>query len=210
MTELFSLRGGKVHLLPMGPEHIEGLLAAARGDRDTFAYTAVPWDRPSMEAYVAKAIDKRERGDQYPFVTWGVEAGRIVGSTRFYELTQWDWSSLYPGSESHQRTVRPDVASIGYTWLEPAAQRTGINTEAKLLMMTHAFDRWKVRAVRIQTDARNTRSRAAIERLGCVLDGVIRADRPGADGSVRDTAVFSMLDSEWPTHRPALEARLER
>jgi RimJ/RimL family protein N-acetyltransferase len=133
-----------------------------------------------------------------------------VGATRFYDLTPWDWSSLFPGSESSQRTGRPDVACIGYTWLAPSAQRTGINTEAKLLMMTHAFEHWQVRAVRIQTDARNTRSRAAIERLGCSLDGVIRADRPGADGSVRDTAVFSMLDVEWPDHRPRLLARLER
>ena len=83
------------------------------------------------------------------------------------------------------------MASIGYTWFRPSGQRTPINTEAKLLMMTHAFEQWQVRAVRLQTDARNARSRAAIERLGLFLDGVIRADRPGADGAVRDSAVFS-------------------
>jgi RimJ/RimL family protein N-acetyltransferase len=100
------------------------------------------------------------------------------------------------------------VASIGYTWLEPSAQRSPVNTEAKLLMMTHAFEQWEARAVRIQTDARNLRSRRAIERLGCTLDGVIRADRPAADGGVRDTAVFSMLDREWPVHRQRLVDRL--
>ncbi len=102
------------------------------------------------------------------------------------------------------------MAGIGYTWLEPSVQRSPVNTEAKLLMMTHAFERWEVRVVRIQTDARNMRSRRAIERLGCSLDGVIRAERPAADGGVRDTAVYSMLDHEWPAHRLRLVDRLER
>ena len=103
-----------------------------------------------------------------------------------------------------------DRASIGHTWLDPAAQRSPVNTEAKLLLLAHAFDTWGVRAVRLQTDARNARSRAAIERIGCTLDGVLRADRPAADGSVRDSAVFSMLADEWPAARAALVARLAR
>ena len=207
MSELFSLRGRFVHLLPMGLEHIDGLLEAANDDRTTFTFTPVPWDRAGMTAYVERAMAKRETGDQYPFVTFSLDEQRIVGATRFYDLTPWDWSSLFPGSEIHQRSD-PEVANIGYTWLNPSAQRTPINTEAKLLMLTHAFERWEVRAVRIQTDARNARSRAAIERLGCTLDGVIRADRPGADGTVRDTAVFSMLSDEWSSHRQRLSARL--
>jgi N-acetyltransferase len=210
MTKLFTLEGRFVHLLPMVPEHLDGLMAAATADRSTFHYTPIPWDRSGMSAYVDRALAKRERGDQYPFVTWSVESRRIVGSTRFYDLTPWDWTDLFPGSESLQRRDRPDVASIGYTWLEPSAQRSPVNTEAKLLMMTHAFEQWDARAVRIQTDARNLRSRRAIERLGCALDGVIRADRPAADGGVRDTAVFSMLDREWPVHRQKLEDRLGR
>ncbi len=210
MPDLFTLRGRFVHLLPMGIEHVDGLLDAASIDRSTFAYTPIPWDRPTMRAYVDKAIVNRESGTQYPFVTWSVDAGRIVGSTRFYDLTPWDWTSLFPGSEELQRHDRPDVASIGYTWLDPTAQRSPVNTEAKLLMMTHAFEHWGVRAVRIQTDARNSRSRRAIERLGCSLDGVIRADRPAADGSARDSAIFSMLDHEWPVHRSRLADRLRR
>ncbi len=101
------------------------------------------------------------------------------------------------------------MACIGYTWLDPSAQRTPINTEAKLLMMGYAFEEWEVRVVRIQTDARNARSRRAIERLGCALDGVVRAERPAADGGVRDTAVYSMLDREWPGHRQRLAERLQ-
>ncbi|HEV3367070.1 MAG TPA: GNAT family protein [Acidimicrobiales bacterium] len=210
MLGLESIQGRFVHLVPMGEDHIEGLLEAANEDRSTFTYTPVPWDRETMTAYVHKALATRDSGEQYPFVTFGVDQRRIVGSTRFYDLAPWDWSSLYPGSDVHQRVGRPDVASIGYTWLSPSAQRTPINTEAKLLMMTHAFDRWDVRAVQIRTDARNDRSRAAIERLGCVLDGVIRADMPGADGTERDSAVYSMLAAEWPVHRRRLVARLAR
>ena len=210
MEDLFSLEGRFVHLMPMGLDHVDGLLAAAQDDRSSFSFTPVPWNRPTMTAYVELAITRRAAGDQYPFVTWSVGQHRIVGSTRFYDLTPWNWSDLFPGSESLERHDRPDVASIGYTWLHPSAQRTPINTEAKVLMMTHAFAQWGARAIRIQTDARNARSRAAIQRLGCALDGVIRADRPASDGGVRDTAIFSMLPGEWPQHRQRLIKRLAR
>ena len=210
MPEPVALEGRSVHLLPMGPEHVDGLLAAATADRSTFDFTPVPADRAAMTAYVNTAVAKRESGRQEPFVTWSVASRRIVGSTRFYDLATWDWSSCSPGTDTVRRRGRPDVAAIGYTWLEPSAQRSPINTEAKLLMMAHAFERWEVRVVRIQTDARNMRSRRAIERLGCALDGVIRAERPATDGGVRDTAVYSMLDHEWPAHRLHLAERVER
>jgi N-acetyltransferase len=204
---LEGLEGTFVHLAPMGLEHVDGLLEAATEDRSTFSLAPVPWDRGSMTTYVERSLANREAGEQLPLVTYSRAEQRIVGSTRFYDLTPWDWSSLFPGSSLQQRSS-PDVASIGYTWLRPSAQRTPINTEAKLLMMTHAFEQWQVRAVRLKTDARNHRSRAAIIRLGCSLDGVIRADRPGADGAVRDSAVFSMLATEWPAHRDRLRGWL--
>ena len=210
MSELLSLEGRHVHLLPMSLDHVDGLLEAAGGDRTTYGFTPVPWDRVTMTAYVEKAVAHRRAGGHVPFVTFSSAHRRIVGTTRFYDLTPWDWSSHFPGSESFQRHDRPDVASIGYTWLDPVAQRTPVNSEAKLLMIGHAFDRWEVRAVRIQTDARNLRSRVAIERLGFSLDGVIRADMPGADGGVRDSAVFSMLATEWLAHRQRLLDRLAR
>ena len=208
MPEHLSLNGRHVRLLALGPEHVDGLLAAATADRTTFEFTPVPGDRAGMAAYVEAAMAKRASGHHEPFVTWSLAARRIVGSTRFYDLATWDWSSHSPGTDAPQRRGRPDVAGIGYTWLEPSAQRSPVNTEAKLLMMTHAFEQWEVRVVRIQTDARNIRSRRAIERLGCTLDGVIRAERPAADGGVRDTAVYSMLDREWPVHRQRLVDRL--
>ena len=209
VEDLFSLRGRIVHLLPMGHEDVDALVEAAGADRATFTFTPVPSDRAGMTRYIDRAVAERQSGAHYPFVTYSLEERRVVGATRFYDLSPWDWTGL-PTVPGVDRRPGPDVACIGYTWLEPSAQRTGVNTEAKLLMMGHAFERWRVRAVRIQTDARNLRSRTAIERLGCVLDGVIRAERPAADGTVRDTAVYSMLAAEWPAHRYRLRQRLTR
>ena len=136
MPEHLSLEGRHVRLLALGPEHVDGLLAAATVDRSTFEYTPVPSDRAGMAAYVDAAMAKRESGHHEPFVTWSLAARRIVGSTRFYDLATWDWSSHSPGTDALRRRGRPDVAGIGYTWLEPSAQRSPVNTEAKLLMMT--------------------------------------------------------------------------
>jgi RimJ/RimL family protein N-acetyltransferase len=97
---------------------------------------------------------------------------------------------------------------IGGTWLAPSAQRTAINTEAKLLMLTHAFETWRVHRVSLKTDARNARSRAAILRLGARFDGVVRATRVAADHAIRDDAMYSILDAEWPAVKAALAARL--
>lgn len=207
MSELFSLEGRFVRLVPLDRTDLDALLEAATSDPSTFTFTPVPWDRASMTEYVERALAKRESGEHYPFVIVRRGDDGIVGSTRFYDIERWDWEWLFPGSEQRRRSD-PDVVSIGYTWLHPSAQRTPVNTEAKILMMTHAFERWGVRALRLQTDARNTRSRAAIERIGCVLDGVIRADRPAADGTIRDTAVYSMLANEWPAHRRRLADRM--
>ena len=204
------LEGTHVRLEPLSRAHVDGLLAAATGDRSSFTYTHVPDDRAGMAGYVGRALDRAAAGDQVPFATVSVALGRVVGSTRFYELEPWDWTTLSPGAVAVPATGTLDRASIGHTWLDPAAQRSPVNTEAKLLLLAHAFDTWGVRAVRLQTDARNARSRAAIERIGCTLDGVLRVDRPAADGTVRDSAVFSMLADEWPAARAALVARLGR
>jgi RimJ/RimL family protein N-acetyltransferase len=208
--EPITLEGRFVRLEPLDITHVDALLAAAGEDRSTYGFTAVPWDRATMTAYVEKALAHHQAGDHLPFATVGTALGRVVGTTRFYDIDTWDWLRQFPGSEALQRHDRPDVASIGYTWLDAAAQRTPVNTEAKLVMLDHAFGVWEVRAVRIQTDARNARSRAAIERIGFSLDGVIRADMPGSDGTIRDSAVYSMLPGEWPAHRARLLERLDR
>jgi RimJ/RimL family protein N-acetyltransferase len=100
------------------------------------------------------------------------------------------------------------VVEIGWTWYAPDVQRTGLNTEAKLLMLTHAFETWRVHGVRLMTDARNERSRRAILRIGAAFDGVLRGHRVATDGTIRDTAAFSMLDAEWPAAKARLQALL--
>ena len=208
MRAPFTLEGAHVRLEPLGLDHVDGLLAAATGDRSSFGFTPVPDDRDAMRAFVELALDHAASGGQVPFATVSLVLGRVVGSTRFYELEPWDWEGISPGAVPVPRTGTLDRASIGHTWIDPAAQRTAVNTEAKLLMLEHAFGSWGVRAVRLQTDARNDRSRAAIARLGCTLDGILRVDRPAADGSVRDSAIFSITADEWPAARSRLVARL--
>jgi RimJ/RimL family protein N-acetyltransferase len=196
-----ALTGETVILEPMAPAHVDALVEAAGEHRDTYGWTFVPDGRAAMAAYVEAALAGREEDRFTPFVTVRRADGRVVGSTRF--LTErWDWSV---SDTTRQRADTPDVVEIGWTWLAASAQRTGINTEAKLLMLTHAFEEWQVHRVCLRTDRRNERSRAAIERLGATLDGVIRADRPGSDGAVRDTAHYSIVAAEWPAVRARLE-----
>ena len=206
----FTLEGTHVRLEPLSHDHVDELLEAATGDRSSFGFTLVPSDRAAMTAYVEKALAHAGAGDQVPFATRSVALGTVVGATRFYELEPWDWTELEPGATPAPHGGVRDRASIGHTWLGPAVQRTPVNTEAKLLMLGHAFETWRVRAVRLQTDSRNERSRAAIARLGCSLDGVLRVDRPAPDGAVRHSAVFSMTADEWPAARSGLEQRLGR
>ncbi len=198
------LEGRHVRLLPLSADHVDDLLAAATGDRSTFGYTLVPADRGAMATWIQRSLRQRDQGGHLPFATYSVALGRLVGSTRYYDIETWEWATGRPDAG---RTV--DRANIGHTWLDPAVQRSPVNTEAKLLMLDHAFGAWRARAVRLWTDVRNARSRAAIARLGCTLDGVLRCDRPGVDGSVRDSAVYSMLAAEWPAHRLRLAGRLD-
>jgi RimJ/RimL family protein N-acetyltransferase len=203
-----TLEGAHVRLEPLSHDHVDGLLDAATGDRSSFGFTVVPVDRASTEDYVTRALGYAAAGHQVPFATVSRALDRVVGSTRYYELEPWDWTSVTPGVRPVAPVGAVERAGIGHTWLDPAAQRTPVNTEAKLLMFDHAFDVWGARAVRLQTDSRNARSRDAIIRLGCTLDGVLRVDRPASDGTVRDSAIFSMLASEWPEARRRLVGRL--
>ena len=132
---------------------------------------------------------------------------RVVGATRFLNVEFWAWP---PGSPLQRGEDVPDVVEIGATWLAPDAQRTAINTEAKLLMLTHAFEVWRVHRVSLVTDSRNMRSRNAILRLGARFDGVLRGARVAFDGVIRHTAAYSILESEWPEVKAGLEAKLSR
>ena len=209
MPETFMLEGTGVRLEPLELDHIPALVEAAAIDRSNFQWTYTPEGLEQMTAYVQDALAKVAAGSHVAFATVQRGAGPsgadvVVGATRFCEMGFWQW----PPGASHQRNGIPDVVDIGFTWLAGPAQRTRVNTEAKLLMMTHAFEVWEVHRVALQTDVRNKRSWAAIERIGGQLDGIMRADRPGSDDTVRTSARFSIIVEEWPAVKARLVARL--
>jgi N-acetyltransferase len=211
MLEPFTLEGTHVRLEPLREAHIPALVEAAGEDRTTYQWTYTPEGPQQMTDYVRDALSKVAAGEHVAFATVqragdARDRDRVVGATRFCEIAFWQW----PPGATHQRHGVPDVVDIGFTWLAGSAQRTPVNSEAKLLMLTHAFEVWRVHRVALRTDVRNTRSRAAIERIGGRLDGILRADRPGSDDTVRTSARFSIVADEWPGVKDRLSARLVR
>ena len=199
------LEGEHVRLEPLTLSHAGALWDAARGPRESYVFTTVPEDETATLRYIETALRDQEAGRSLLFATIARSSERVVGSTRFLNIEFWTWP---PGHALQRGLDLPDVVEIGATWLAADAQRTAINTEAKLLMLTHAFETWRVHRVSLMTDARNQRSRNAILRVGAQFDGVIRAARTAADWTIRDTAAFSILESEWPTVKDKLRARL--
>jgi len=130
----------------------------------------------------------------------------VLGSTRFWKLERWAW----PAGHVRQGREQPDVCEIGYTWLARDSIRTGVNTESKLLMLTYAFESWRVLRVCFHTDARNERSRAALQRLGAKFEGVLGAHRMAADFIARDSFRFSIVASEWPAVKSHILSLLDR
>jgi N-acetyltransferase len=208
MEPLFplTLDGARVRMEPLAHDHIAGLVAAASESRANYGLTHVPDGVAAMTAYVDEALAEVARGAAVPFATVDKVSGRVVGSTRFGNIERWQW----PGPPVPPIPRGPDAVEIGWTWLAHSVQRSHVNTEAKLLMISHAFDVWGIRRLTLKTDERNARSRANIERVGCKFDGVIRAHQPAWDGGIRNTAFYSMLASEWPAARERLVARLRK
>ena len=200
-----TLAGSHVRLEPLARDHAHGLLEAANAARATYAFTFVPSSLTGMEAYVTAALAEQDRGESVPFVVRDA-SGAIVGTTRFMDIQHFRWLTDPPAPVP----VGPDAVEIGSTWYAERVQRTALNTEAKLLLGSHAFDTWRVRRITWKTDARNLRSRTAIERLGARFDGVLRAHMAASDGTVRSTAYYSMLAAEWPEAQRALVQRLDR
>lgn len=196
------LRGRHVELVPLSPAHVADLVDAATGDRSAYGFTEVPSTQAAMAGYVAKLLVQAESDQTVPFAQRLAANGRLVGCTRYLELRWWKGRS------------GPDEVEIGGTWLASDVQRTAVNTEAKLLLLGHAFEVWAVERVALATDERNERSRTAIARLGATFEGVLRRHRPStaADeaGRARNTALFSVTADEWPDVRSALTARLDR
>ncbi|MCB5169828.1 GNAT family N-acetyltransferase [Streptomyces bambusae] len=205
------LTGRFTRLEPLAAHHAEALAEAGAEDRTTYAFTPVPHGLEAAHEYVHRALADQAAGRSLPFAVVSTRDGRVVGSTRFLELDYWQgplvWPSVPGVPYGDPATAVPDAAEIGNTWLAPRAQGTGINTEAKLLMLTHAFETWGVRRISLRADARNTRSRVAIERLGATCEGVRRAHSRGLDGAVRSTAFYSILDEEWPAVRAIIQLR---
>jgi RimJ/RimL family protein N-acetyltransferase len=200
------LTGTHIRLEPLDPRHADGLAAASALDPSLYRWSPVPQGALEAARYIDTALALRDAGTSIPFATIRVEDGLILGSTRFFDIERWGWPQDHP----RHNLPTPDVCEIGYTWLSRAAIRTAANTEAKLLMLTHAFETWQVLRVCLHTDARNDRSAAAIERIGGKLEGILRAHRMAADFIARDSRRFSITASEWPDAKQRLTQLLAR
>ena len=186
-----TLAGQVVRLEPLGHQHVPGLAAAAAGGAELYRWSAVPQDEGQVRRYVETAVAARDAGTAVPFAVVRTSDDTVIGSTRFFDLEYWGWPD-------DQARSGPDTCEIGFTWLSPKAVRTGANTEMKRLMLTHAFGTWQVQSVSLHTDARNQRSRQAMERIGARFEGILRAHRLGTDGKPRDSARYSVTAADWP------------
>src|SRR5262245_57749636 len=194
------LTGRHVRLEPLSIEHVEGLVVASTIERNTYGYTDVPGDRDAMKRYVERLVDDHANGRVLPFAQRRLDTGELACCTRYMEPRWW------------RGRPEPDEIEIGGTWLAATAQRTVVNTEAKYLLLSHAFERWDVWRVAICTDEDNTRSRTAIERLGARFEGVLRHHRlryNTGSPEPRNTAVYSITDDDWPAVMQSLERRLD-
>lgn len=185
------LQGSVVRLEPLDQRHAPDLLSAA-ADPDIWAFLPAyqPKSLAGMQAWIAEARSGAGE-EQIPFAIVRRSNGRAVGSTRFLEI---------------RRDSR--ALEIGWTWLGKEVQRSAVNTECKLLLLTHAFEELGALRVQLKTDRRNLRSQRAIERLGAVKEGVLRKQRINHDGYVRDAVYYSIVDDEWPTVKAGLLRRL--
>ena len=191
--EPVTLTGAHATLEPLALSHVPALVEAARdGELWRLWYTSVPTPE-GAEAYVKTALDTRERLGGMPLVVRHNPTGDVVGCTRYFNV------------DAANRRLE-----IGYTWYAKRVQRTPLNTEVKLLMLGHAFEKLRCVAVEFRTHWFNFASRAAIARLGAKQDGVLRNHQVMPDGTLRDTVVFSIIESEWPTVRGHLRYQLDK
>src|SRR5208283_148882 len=200
------LPGGHVRLEPLDHRHVDGFVTATATGASLYQWSPVPQGKVEATSYVDTALAWRDAGSAVPFAIVRLDDGVVIGSTRFWNLERWSWP---PGHPRHGRHV-PDACEIGYTWLTHSAIRTAANTEAKLLMLTHAFETWQVLRVCFHTDARNQRSRVALERIGGKFEGILRAHRMAADYTVRDSVRYSIVEAEWPDVKRRLTQFLDQ
>jgi len=188
-----TLIGQNIELQPLQQEHIPGLLeAAADGQLWNLKVTVVP-GHDTVDDYISTALQGRQAGTVMPFVIIRRDTGRIVGSTRFWKI---------------DRANRK--LEIGHTWLGASVQRTSVNTEAKYLLLTYAFEVMNCIRVQFTTDELNEKSRAAILRIGAKQEGIVRHERIMPDGRKRNSVRFSIIDSEWQDVKAMLQQMLAR
>lgn len=190
-VEVPVLEGQHVRLEPLDVRHLDGLCAVGL-DPELWHWEVIrKRSREDMQVYVRKALDERQRGVSLPFATVFLETGQVIGSTRYLNM------------DPANRRVE-----IGATWIGRPWQRTAVNTEAKYLMLRHAFEVLRCFRVELKTDVLNERSRRAILRLGAKEEGILRRHVVTDTGRVRDTVYYSILDSEWPPVKSHLQAKL--
>jgi RimJ/RimL family protein N-acetyltransferase len=198
------LAGRYIRLEPLNHRHVDGLVAASATDPDLYQWSPVPQGKAEAASYIETALAWRDAGTAVPFAIVRMRDDAVIGSTRFFNLERWLWPS------GHPRIGLLDGCEIGHTWLSRPAVRTAANTEAKLLMLTHAFETWDLFRVCFHTDVRNQRSRAALERIGAKFEGILRAHRIAADFVARDSARFSIVAGEWPDVKKRLRKLLDQ
>jgi len=185
------LEGRRVRMEPLKKEHADELAKFAFNEQLWLWTTNLMRDIQDLDRYVDRALDEQRRRVALPFVTVERATGRVVGSSRFGNID-----------------VANRKVEIGWTWIDPAWQRTYVNTEAKLLMLTHAFETWKCIRVELKTDALNTKSRAAMQRIGATEEGTLRSHMITESGRIRDSVYFSIIEKEWAAVRRGLLEKL--
>jgi N-acetyltransferase len=204
MITLPVLQGRHVRLEPLERRHAAGLAAASAVDPSLYGLSPVPQGRAAAAAYIETALALRDAGTAAPVAVLWAGDRTVIGSTRFWDMQCWPWPPDHP----RYGHGGPDTCEIGYTWYARPAIRTAANTETKLLMLGHAFETWEVQSVCFHADARNERSRRAVERIGARFEGILRAHRLAADGIPRDSARYSITAAEWPAVKNRLQERL--
>lgn len=189
----FEFIGEHVKLVPMNLSLLDDLWEVAKHEELwTFMLTKVH-TKDELKQYMETAIMSRNRGEQYPFIVIDVQSGKVLGTTRFLDISE-----------------QNKCVEIGSTWYDPSVWKTYVNTECKLLLLSHAFEQWKLNRVFFKTDSRNTRSQDALARLGAMKEGILRRDKICSDGYVRNSVYFSILREEWPKVKQHLQDRLTR
>jgi RimJ/RimL family protein N-acetyltransferase len=186
------LTGKIVRLEPLQAKHAEDLFLAGQ-EREMWLYmsTNPSVSREAMAQWIAETQRLQQAGECLPFAIIDLATGRAIGSTRYLAIVPKDYG-----------------LEIGWTWLDPAVRRSGVNTECKYLLLMHAFEGLQAVRVQLKTDSRNLRSQTAIERIGGIKEGVLRNHMIMSDGYRRHTVYYSILDSEWPTVKAGLEAKM--